>query len=101
MGIVVYGDYANRDQASVAERLTVTTPFWTRHRGPYLLRVTRPVTTKPGFFRSEPLIGKTFTGEEAESEALALLTDPRDTICNVAVWSEREEQCVMSYEKTT
>ena len=73
-------------------------PFWTKRRGPYRLVVERPFVTKPGFYRLEWLPGEV-AGEDVEAEALALLTDPRDTINNVAVWSLYDEQFVMSYER--
>jgi hypothetical protein len=63
------------------------------HRGPYLFCVSRPFATKPGFYRSEWLKGTVDRGDVGE-EALALLTDPRDTIVNVAIWSEREQAFV-------
>ena len=34
-----------------------------------------------------------------ESEALALLEDPRDTIDSIDVWSLSEEKFVMTYRK--
>lgn len=64
-----------------------------RHRGPYRLEVTRPFTTKAGFFRTEWLPG-IVESEDVGDEALALLSDPRDTIVSVGVWSEREQQFV-------
>ncbi len=59
-----------------------------RHRGPYIFCVVRP-GKKPGFYKSEWLKGST-EREDVGPEALALLTDPRDTVLQVAVWSERE-----------
>lgn len=70
--------------------------WWTRHRGPYSFHVTRPFATKPGFARGEWLKG-TVEAEEAEAEAQALLTDPRDRITAVHLWSEREQQFVMGW----
>ena len=61
-----------------------------RHRGPYLFCVVRPnPKKKAGFFRAEWLTGD-LEREDVGPEAMALLTDPRDTIIQVAVWSERE-----------
>lgn len=74
-------------------------PFWRRHRGPFVLVVSRPMVTKPRFWRSERLSGSS-DGQTAQEEAHALLTDPRDTIDGVSVWSLREEQFVMNYRKT-
>lgn len=67
-----------------------------RHRGPYSLSVTREYASKKGFYRTEWLSG-TVEADEVEDEAMALLTDPRDRISAVSVWSEREQQYVMSY----
>ena len=39
--------------------------------------------------------------DEAESEALALLNDPRDTICAVYLWSDRWNQFVDKWNKET
>ena len=61
-----------------------------RHRGPYVFCVVRPhPRKKAGFFRSEWLQGS-MERDDVGSEAIALLQDPRDTIIQVAVWSERE-----------
>lgn len=68
-----------------------------RHRGPYCLMVTRPFVTKPGFTRGEWLKGAPLPPEDAYSEALSLLGDPRDTIAAVHVWSVGEQQFVMTY----
>lgn len=62
----------------------------TAHRGPFRLVVVRPFATKPGFFRSEWLKGEVERDDVVE-EARSLLTDPRDTIVGVYVWSVREE----------
>ena len=59
------------------------------HRGPYIFCVVRPHPKKKGFYRSEWLKGST-EREDVGPEAMALLTDPRDTVIQVAVWSERE-----------
>ncbi len=60
-----------------------------RHRGPYLFCIVRPHPKKVGFFRSEWLKGA-MEREDVGPDALALLEDYRDTIVQVAVWSERE-----------
>ena len=64
-----------------------------RHRGPFLFCLTRPVEkTKnwaTGRFKSEWLKSEVLA-EDVGAEALSLLSDPRDTICHVAVWSQRE-----------
>lgn len=72
-------------------------PWRARHRGPYRFHVERPSKGKTGY-RNEWLPGSVPTWD-AEEEARALLTDPRDTILRVHVWSEREQQFVMTYRK--
>jgi hypothetical protein len=65
-------------------------PFYTRHDGPYRLQVSRGI-------RSETLAERQ-TGVEAETSALALLTDdPAVTL--VTVWSDSENQHVMTYRR--
>ena len=59
------------------------------HRGPFHFLVMRPNLRKPGFGTSEHLKG-VIDADDVVSEAFALLTDPRDTIEHVAVWSIRE-----------
>ena len=70
--------------------------FLDNHRGPFQLVLTRPFVTKPGFFRSEWLTGET-EREDVEGEARAFLSDPRDTIVRVHVWSIREQQFIGGY----
>jgi len=74
-------------------------PFWDRHRGPYRLVVCRPHPRKKGHSTSEILTGVTRHGADVQEEARALLTDPRDTIVTITVWSESEECFVMSYTR--
>ena len=62
-----------------------------RHRGPYVFYVVRPRANKPGYSTGEWLRGNV---EEPIEEALALLTDPRDTITSVSVYSMVEDQFV-------
>lgn len=65
------------------------------HRGPYKFLLIRPkVGPKPHFFTSEWLKGDV-RSEDVGEEAMSLLSDPRDTIVNVGVWSERES-CFIS-----
>ena len=59
------------------------------HRGPFRLCITRP-GTKPGFYRCEWLRGEISRGD-VEDECAALLTDPRDTIHSIHVWSVSEQ----------
>ena len=73
-------------------------PFWVRHRGPFVLLIGRPHKKKRGFFTSEWLVGSE-EGPEAQAAAYALLTDPRDTISTVSVWSEREQSFSMNYRR--
>ena len=69
--------------------------FLDRHRGPYRLVVTRPAK-KPGFYQTEWLTGAT-DRDNVESEARALLADPRDTVTRVDLWSLREDCFVGGY----
>lgn len=68
-----------------------------RHRGPYSFHVVRP-TKRPGFHKGEWLPGYV-DGADAETEARALLADPRDTIVCVCVWSTYESQFVTTFNK--
>lgn len=68
----------------------------TRHRGPYLFLVVRPGAKRPA---SAWLRGHV-EADEIEHDARALLDDPRDTISAVHVWSEREQQFVMTYKRS-
>jgi len=65
------------------------------HRGPFRFLVTRPSKGRHPFV-SEWLQGST-EAEDVESEALALLSDRRDRIVRVAVWSVRDSQFVMTF----
>lgn len=76
------------------------TTFLDNHRGPFLFCVTRPHGTKKGFVSSEWLKGS-IEREDVSSEAQALLTDPRDTINYVAVWSDREHCFIGGYNRAT
>ena len=55
--------------------------------------VYRPHPKKAGVEISEKLKGNV-DQDDIESEARALLTDPRDTITDITVWSDTEEQMV-------
>lgn len=68
-----------------------------RHRGPYRLAVTRPGTKAP---TSEFLSGLV-ESEDVETDARALLDDPRDSILTVHVWSDREQQYVTTLRRET
>ena len=61
------------------------------HRGPFWLCITRPHPGKPGFYRSEWLTSEV-PRDDVEDECLALLTDPRDTIRSIQVWSVPEQR---------
>lgn len=74
------------------------TTWQSRHRGPYQLLVTRPSKGQTPI-RVEWLAGRS-DGDEVEAEAQALLSDPRDRVLRVHVWSEREQQFVMTYPAT-
>lgn len=67
-----------------------------RHRGPYVLCVTRLVGRAR--WTSEWLKG-VVDREDVDEEAWSLLDDPRDAIASVAVWSERENQFVTIISK--
>lgn len=67
------------------------------HRGPFRFCVTRPHPRKEGVFASEWLVGE-IDKDDVEAEAGALLTDPRDTITSIAVWSVREESFVGTFK---
>jgi hypothetical protein len=73
-------------------------PFWTRHRGPFRLVLTRP-GKKAETHTLKWVQACCESGQDAEDEARALLADPRDTIVNVHVWSETEQQFVCGYRK--
>jgi len=74
-------------------------PLWwaTNHRGPYFLYVVRPAR-KPGFMAGEWLLNPR-DAEDVEEESRAYLTDPRDTVSFINVWSDREEQFVMTFRR--
>lgn len=74
--------------------------FLDRHRGPFRFNVGRPDPKKKGFHTSEWLKGTVDRADVAD-EAQALLTDPRDTIESVHVWSEGEQQFVGGYSRET
>jgi len=76
----------------------VAKPFWTRHRGPYRLVLTRP-GKKDGTHTLKWVQSNCESGQDAQDEARDLLRDPRDTIVNVHVWSETEQQFVCGYAK--
>ena len=73
-------------------------PFYSRHRGPYVLIVNRDTPTRKVKWHTETLTGEV-SGPDCEAEALALLADPRDTIQYVHVWSISEHQHVMTYKR--
>ncbi len=65
-----------------------------RHRGPYIFMIIRAASSKKSpRFTSEWLKGEV-ESDDVGPEALALLTDPRDTIDHIAVYSDREQQFV-------
>jgi hypothetical protein len=80
----------------------VAEPFTTRHRGPYRLLLGRPhpelAKAQAGFSTSEWAIG-VVDGPDVEDEARALMSDPRDTIDMVHVWSEQEECFVGGFRR--
>jgi hypothetical protein len=62
-----------------------------RHRGPFRMMAVRPLKTKPHDYRSEWLPGSV-DADTIEEEAESILTDPRDSVSAVYIWSEREGQ---------
>lgn len=66
------------------------------HRGPYRLQVIRETPTRKMPWHIESLPG-TVEPEDIPGEAEALLTDPRDTITAVLVYSDSENQHVTTY----
>jgi hypothetical protein len=79
-------------------------PFFERHQGPFQLVVYRPGTRKTqgvsgGLLHTREVLSGSVAGDEVEEEALSLMGDPRDTIDMVEVWSEMEQQHVMTYRK--
>lgn len=65
-----------------------------RHRGPFTLIGWRPPTTKKGKVDERTVVAKAVSRDEVEELARMALTDPRDTLTSVHVWSDREEQFV-------
>ena len=63
-----------------------------RHRGPFLFCLTRPGVKSR--FKSEWLKSEV-ASEDVWEEAKALLSDPRDTISAIHVWSQRENMFVV------
>jgi hypothetical protein len=70
-------------------------PWLRNHRGPFTFCVNRHAKKK-GHFASEWLKGEV-EREDMDSEALALLTDSRDGITYIGVWSESEQSFVGGY----
>ena len=72
-----------------------------RHRGPFRLQVGRPYTgrsTRKPDMTYETLAG-TVTRDDVVEEATAFLTDPRDSVTVVHVFSDREQQHVTTYHR--
>lgn len=70
-----------------------------RHRGPFVLRVLRHTPRRKYPFQSQLLPG-TVARWDVKEEAHALLTDPRDTIESVTVYSEPEQKHITTYRRT-
>lgn len=76
-------------------------PWLSNHRGPYRFCVTRDKGARIAprhRYSSEWLKGGT-EREDVPGEASALLTDPRDSITSVSVWSESESQFIGGYRR--
>lgn len=84
----------------VAVTPNITEPFYTRHHGPYQLQISRTDLASDTGFKVSILPGEV-AGSDAESEAMALLSDPRDTITSVSVWSIPESQHVTTFTNKT
>ena len=80
-------------------KILLAEPFWARHRGPFVLCLTRPHPKKKAGFHTSDWLKGTSDGPTIQDEAFALLTDPRDTITDIAVWSLSEQSHVMVYRK--
>jgi hypothetical protein len=69
-----------------------------RHRGPFVLKGWRPPTKagKPTASKlpEAVILAKAVQREEVLELCESFLTDPRDTLTEVEVWSEREDQFV-------
>jgi len=83
--------------------LVAAEPFYVRHRGPFLLCLSRPHKTPQkalrGFWTVEWLRTAVTDGQDALEEARALLEDPRDNIEAVHIHSETEQQFVGAVRK--
>lgn len=67
-----------------------------RHRGPFRFQMCREQTstrTRPLTYRSDMVSG-TIPAADVLTDAYSLLTDPRDTITAIYVWSDVEQQHV-------
>lgn len=72
-----------------------------RHRGPFKLQVVRPrpITKTLRAGCTVTTLQGTVTKDDVTDEAHSLLTDPRDTIEAVYVWSVPEQQHILTYRK--
>ena len=70
------------------------------HRGPYVLGVMRETPKRRMKYHYDALPGKVEV-EDIEAEAKALLSDKRDTITSVYVFSVHEDQHVTTYTRRT
>lgn len=68
------------------------------HRGPFRLSVIRETPARKIKWHAEALKG-TFKRADIPEEAQMLLTDPRDTITSVLVWSVSEQRHVTTYKR--
>ncbi len=70
-------------------------PGWLiAHRGPFLFLVDRPDTkahkNKTGVYRTSEWLKGEVEKDDVVLEAETLISDPRDTILGVSVWSVKE-----------
>lgn len=101
LGVVSQDQLPDDPLSAVMVPVGVNT-FYLRHKGPFTFNVTRKVVVNKSTGRTElqsQYLSGRMDAEDVESEAKALLEDPRDTILSVSVWSESEEQFVTSFRR--
>ena len=77
--------------------MTTWNPF-DHHRGPYVFAVIRETPKRKMKYTFDTLPGKVEV-EDIEDEAKALLSDKRDTITSIYVFSAYEDQHVTTYTR--
>lgn len=73
-----------------------------RYRGAFALTITRNgrrrTKTNPNGLGTEALSGTT-DRDDVYDEAISLLTDPRDTVIGVTVWSDRYHCALLHFDR--